>query len=124
MESTDGKVLYYVKTQLPTDPSGAAATLWAMPAEGGEEHLVTSQQIQLHWAVATYGIYFTDPATRPRTSMKFFDARTGRITTITTLERQPACCGQSLAVSPDGHRILYSQQDSVTTDLMLVENFR
>jgi hypothetical protein len=124
MESTDGKVLYFVKTQLPTDPSGAAATLWAMPVEGGEEHLVTSQQIQLHWAVAPRGIYFTDPATRPRVSLKFFDARTGQITAITTLERQPACCGQSLAVSPDGRTILYSQEDRVTTDLMLVENFR
>jgi len=124
MESTDGKILYFVKTQLPTDPSGAAATLWAMPVEGGEEHLVTSQQIQLHWAVAPHGIYFTDPATRPRASLKFFDARTGQITAITTLERQPACCGQSLAVSPDGRTILYSQEDRVTTDLMLVENFR
>ena len=124
MESTDGKVLYYVKTQLPTDPSGAPATLWAMPVEGGEEHLVTSQQIHLHWAVAPNGIYFTDPETKPHATLKFLDLRTGRISIIATLEKQLSCCGQSLAVSPDGRSILYSHLDSVSTDIMLVENFR
>jgi Tol biopolymer transport system component/serine/threonine protein kinase len=124
MESTDGKLLYYVKTNLPTDPSGAPATLWAMPVRGGKEHLVTSQLIRLHWAVAPNGIYFTDQDTRPHATLKFLDVRTGRITTIAALEKQPSCCGQSLAVSPDGRSILYSQQDSVSTDIMLVENFR
>jgi Tol biopolymer transport system component len=124
MESTDGKVLYYVKTQLPTDPSGAPATLWAMPVEGGEEHLVTSQQIHLHWTVAPNGIYFTDPETKPHATLKFLDLRTGRISTIATLEKQLSCCGQSLAVSPDGRSILYSQVDSVSTDTNLLGRLR
>jgi len=124
MESTDGKLLYYVKTNLPIDPSGTPATLWAMPVGGGKEHLVTSQLIRLHWAVAPNGIYFTDPDTKPRATLKFLDVGTGRISTIATLEKPLSCCGQSLAVSPDGRSILYSQQDSESTDLMLVENFR
>ena len=124
MESTDGKILYYVKTNLPIDPSGAPATLWAMPVGGGEEHPVTSQPMHLHWAVAPNGIYFTDPDTKPLATLKFLDGRTGRISTIAKLERQPSCCGQSLAVSPDGRSILYGQEDSVSTDIMLVENFQ
>jgi len=124
MESTDGKLLYYVKTNLPTDPSGAPATLWAMPVGGGKEHLVTSQLIHLHWAVASNGIYFTDPETKPHASLKFLDIRTGRISTITTLEKDISNSSLSLAVSPDGRSILYSQQDSGSADIMLVENFR
>ena len=124
MESTDGKLLYYLKTNLPIDPSGAPAALWAMPVGGGEERLVTSQQIHLHWAVERNGIYFTDPESKPHTSLNFLDLLTGRISTIATLDKPLSCCGQSLAVSPDGRSILYGQQDSVSTDIMLVENFR
>ena len=124
MESTDGKLLYYVKTNLPTDPSSAPATLWAMPVGGGEEHLVTSQLIHLHWAVASNGIYFTDPETKPHASLKFLDVRTGKISTIATLEKDISNNGLSLAVSPGGRSILYSQQDSGSADIMLVENFR
>ncbi len=124
MESTDGKLLYYVKTNLPVDPSSAPATLWAMPVAGGEEQPVTSQLIHSHWAVASNGIYFTDPDTKPLATLKFLDVRTGRISTIATLERHLSDGGQSLAVSPDDRSVLYSQQDSYTTDLMLVENFR
>ena len=123
MESTDGKVLYYVKTNPSADPS-APGTLWAMPVAGGEEHLVTSQQIHLHWAVAPNGIYFTDPETKPHATLKFLDVRTGRISTIATLEGELSGNGQSLAVSPDGRSILYSQQDGISAELMVVENFR
>ena len=124
MESADGKLLYYVKTNLPVDPSSVPATLWAMPVEGGEEQQVTSQLIHSHWAVASNGIYFTDPETSPRAKLKFLDVRTGQISVVATLEKDLTNNGQSLAVSPDGRSILYSQQDSYTTDLMLVENFQ
>jgi Tol biopolymer transport system component len=124
MESTDGKVLYYVKTNLPTDPSNAPATLWSMPVEGGEERLVTSQQIHLHWAVAPSGIYFTDPETKPLATLKFLDVRTGRISTIANLEKPLSGNGQSLAVSPDGRFVLFSQLDGISAELMVVENFQ
>jgi Tol biopolymer transport system component/DNA-binding winged helix-turn-helix (wHTH) protein len=124
MESTDGRVLYYVKTNLPTDPSNAPARLWAMPVGGGEEYPVTSQPFHLHWAVAPNGIYFTDPETKPLATLKFLDVRTGRISTIATLEKPLSGNGQSLSVSPDGRFILYSQLDSISAELMVVENFR
>jgi len=123
MQSTYGKLLYYLKTNLPIDPSEAPATLWAMPVGGGEEHLVTSQQIHLHWAVAPNGIYFTDPDTS-LPSLKFLEVRAGRIITMATLQENLSCCDQSLTVSPDGRSILYAHQDSLSTDIMLVENFR
>jgi eukaryotic-like serine/threonine-protein kinase len=134
MESTDGKFLYYLKTPVPTDPSNTAASLWRMPLVGGEEHMVIPEKIYLHWTVGPQGIFFIDqgcqasacptPATKPRPSLNFFDIATGRTAKLATLEKQPSCCNQSLTVSPDGRSILYGQEDSVTTDIMLVENFR
>jgi Tol biopolymer transport system component len=124
MESMDGRLLYYVKTNLPVDPSSARATLWAMPVAGAEEYLVTSQLIHSHWTVVPNGIYLTDPDTKPHTTLKFLDTRTRQISTIATLEGELSENGQSLAVSPDGRSVLYSLHSSLTTDLMLVENFR
>jgi eukaryotic-like serine/threonine-protein kinase len=134
MESADGKFLYYLKTSVPTDPSNTAASLWRMPVVGGEEHMVIPEKIYLHWAVGPQGIFFIDQgcqtsacptsATKPGPSVRFFDIATGRTAKLATLEKQPSCCNQSLTVSPDGRSILYGQEDSVTTDIMLVENFR
>lgn len=124
MESIDGRLLYFLKTNLPIDPSGAPATLWSMPTQGGEERLVSQQKIHLHWAVAANGIYFTDPDTKPLPALKVLDVETGKVRTIATIQEDISCCGQSLTVSPDGRSILYANQDSVSTDIMLVENFR
>jgi len=40
------------------------------------------------------------------------------------LDKPPYCGNPALAVSPDGHTLLYSQVDNFTRDIMLVENFR
>ncbi len=123
MESADGKFLYYVKDGSPLPPS--QGHLWRMPVGGGEEELFIPEEItDLYWALAPGGVYFVDTQTKLHATLKYFDAATKRINKITAMEKNPSCCGQGLAVSPDGHTILYSQEDSVTTDLMLVENFR
>ena len=123
MESADGKFLYYVKGGSPLPPS--KGHLWRMPVGGGEEELVIPEEItDLYWARASGGVYFVDTQTKPHATLKYFDAATKRISKITAMEKKPSCCGQGLAVSPDGRTILYSQEDSVTTDLILVENFR
>jgi Tol biopolymer transport system component/tRNA A-37 threonylcarbamoyl transferase component Bud32 len=123
MESPDGRFLYYMKDSEPLPPS--RGHLWRMPLAGGAEQLAIPEAIyDLYWALSPGGIYFIDPDSKPRPTLKFFDALTGRIAILTTLEKQPSCCGQALTISPDGRSILYGQEDSVTTDIMLVENFR
>jgi Tol biopolymer transport system component/serine/threonine protein kinase len=123
MESADGKFLYYVKGGGPLPPN--QGHLWRMPVGGSQEELVIPEEItDLYWALAPGGVYFIDTRTRPHATLKYFDATTKRISKIFVIEKNPSCCGQGLAVTPDGHTVLYTQEDSVATDLMLVENFR
>jgi Tol biopolymer transport system component len=124
MESPDGKFLYYVKGPPPIS-SDTFGQLWRMPVGGGEESLVFNEPISsLYWAVTRSGIYFVDVSAKPHRVLKFLDGTTGRTTKIIELEREPSCCNQALAVSPDEHSIVYSQTDSVSTEIMLLENFR
>jgi hypothetical protein len=74
------------------------------------------------FAVVKEGIYFiprSDAAGRH--SIQFFNFATKKIRSISTIE---SGIGEYLSVSPDGQWILYSQNDQVGSDLMLVENFR
>jgi Tol biopolymer transport system component len=126
MESTDGKFLYYIKdSENHSENPPSKGHLWRMPVAGGEERLFIPDPIyDVYWAVSPGGVYFIDLDVMPTPRLRFFDALTGRTTTVTTLDKQPSCCGQQLAVSPDGRSILYGQVDSETTDIMLIENFR
>jgi Tol biopolymer transport system component/tRNA A-37 threonylcarbamoyl transferase component Bud32 len=111
VESLDGRFLYYSKSdQMPT-------SLWRVPVDGGEEvQVLKSIRNMASFDVAGDGVYFI-PAAAPAIIQRLrFD--TGRITTLATLERQPA---QGLTVSRDGRRILYAQLDHEDSDLMLVD---
>jgi Tol biopolymer transport system component len=116
LESPDGKVLYYAKSDGPTN-------LWKVPVEGGEENQVlTSLSHGENFAVVDEGIYFIptpDPANGY--SIQFLSFATRKITLITKIGK-PVELG--LSVSPDRKWILYSQIDERSSDLMLVENFR
>jgi Tol biopolymer transport system component/predicted Ser/Thr protein kinase len=119
-ESPDGKYLYYSKF---IDTSG----LWRIPVEGGEESLILDQLQAGYWeawVVVNEGIYFIDPETKPHATIKFFSFASHRVRQITAIEKKPRPKGPSLAVSPDGRWILYSQLDQSGSDIMLVENFR
>jgi hypothetical protein len=76
------------------------------------------------WVLAPGGVCLVDEDAEPRPVLKFFDLVTKRTTKIALLEKEPYCCGQGLAISPDGHSILYREVHSFTADLLLVENFR
>lgn len=78
MESTDGRFLYFTKKLRMTG-------LWRMPVQGGEENPIVRQAIpDFYWAVGEKGIYFIDPDTTPRPTLKFFDPVSSRINTLTT----------------------------------------
>jgi eukaryotic-like serine/threonine-protein kinase len=116
LESPDGKVLYYAKSDGPT-------SLWKVPVEGGEENQVLAPLSQgANFAVVDEGIYFIPtPDAAAGYSIQFLSFATRKITLITKIEK-PVEMG--LSVSPDQKWILYSQIDQQTSDLMLVENFR
>jgi Tol biopolymer transport system component len=116
-ESYDGKTLYYAK-------GPAVPGLWKVPVEGGEETLVLEQvgaALWGYWGLTQDGIYYYNARTR---AIEFFSFATRKVTKVATPEREPNLYNPGLSVSPDGRWILYTQIDTVSSDIMLVENFR
>jgi Tol biopolymer transport system component/DNA-binding winged helix-turn-helix (wHTH) protein len=128
-ESPDGKYLYYTKFNLR-----GPVPLFRMPA-GGEEEVQVVPGIE-SWdlfGVTSKGVYFVPPPPDANI-IKFLDARSGKVSTLATLNKQAAgeyrafALGQplagGLAISPDGAYVVWSQMDRYTLNLMLVEGFR
>ena len=117
VESPDGRFLYFAKGQ-------TARGLWRIPINGGEEVEIIRSLEAGHWgywAVAEDGIYFLDTAGKP--GISFFRFKSGRATRLFDLENRPATQAPGLAVSAKG-TVLYTQLDSLSRDIMMVDNFR
>ncbi|PYV82339.1 MAG: hypothetical protein DMG05_28310, partial [Acidobacteria bacterium] len=114
-ESPDSQWIYYTNGY-------EDSPLWKMPRDGGEETQVLESVQQHAFAIVKEGIYFIPrPASAGHHSIQFFNFGTKRIRSIATIEMP---ISEFLSVSPDGRWILYSQNDQMGSDLMLVENFR
>jgi Tol biopolymer transport system component len=116
-ESADGKFLYYSK-----GPIG----VWRVPVDGGEETLILDTPAAGGWgawAVVDDGIYFINNRVKGQYAVEFFNFATRQVTRIAAMENVNEF-GSGLAISPDRQRILYTQQESLAGDIMLVENFR
>ena len=70
------------------------------------------------------GIYFVDPKAKAGPTVQFLSFATGRMTPLAVFDKEPMQYGSAIAVSPDGHWLLYTQIDEGGSDLMLVDNFR
>jgi Tol biopolymer transport system component len=116
-ESPDEKFIYYQKGW-PTHCS-----VWSMKVDGREE-TVTLDPVHCEgrWTVWKQGIYFFRPTDeRGRSDLCVYEFATGKTSKILTVDRRVS---SSIAASPDGRTILWSQYDQSGSDLMLVENFR
>jgi Tol biopolymer transport system component/DNA-binding winged helix-turn-helix (wHTH) protein len=117
-ESPDRRFLYYAK-------SLSARGLWRIPADGGEEvEIISSPEAGYwgYWAVVENGIYYLDTTAKPQ--INFFDTATHQISRVFDLENGPARGAPGMAISPDGGTILYTQLDTLTSEIIVVENFR
>ena len=115
-ESADGKFLYYTKSKDPV------ASLWKMPAEGGEETKVVDGVVIANFAVTARGLYYiTQPDLRSETRLvqflNFADEKTRVVATI----KQNLYHGLSL--SPDERWLLYAPNGRGGSNVMVVENF-
>ncbi len=114
LESLDGKFLFYTKALGNT-------SLWSVPIEGGAATKVLDK---VDWyqdlAIVDEGIYFI-PGQEATPSIRFLSFDTNKISTVAGFEKP---LGVGLTVSPDGKWILYTQFEHVSSELMLVENFR
>lgn len=119
-DSKDGKLFYFSKK----DPTYG---LWFVPVAGGAEKPVPEfAHISLgrSWGILPQGIYFIAREDAPHQTIRFFSFATRHITTLATVEKAPLDGQPGLALSPDGHWLLYAQRDQIINDLMLMENFR
>jgi Tol biopolymer transport system component len=121
LESPDGKTLYYTKE------FAFATSLWKVPVDGGEETKIIDSIFYRNFSVSPQGIYFTHEPNLEESgwaySIRFLEFASGKVRTIASLP-VGVWPFYGLTVSPDGTSILYSQIDSLSSDLMMVENFR
>jgi Tol biopolymer transport system component len=116
LESYDGRVLYYMKD------IGTHDEIWQLPLAGGTETPLVTTPTLWTFAVARDGLYFVNYADRGLTrSIEFLEFATGKRSTVIKLDK-PAWLG--LAVSPDGKYLLYTVQNSLKSNLMLVDKFQ
>jgi serine/threonine protein kinase/Tol biopolymer transport system component len=132
-ESRDG-YLYY------TVAHSGTSSLWRVPTAGGQRVRVLDGVASRAFQVLDRGIYYierfndTTPIagmgvmagvgllrSNERARLHFFDFATATSKTVAHLEG-PVALG--LAASPDGRTVLFTRVDSVSSDLMMVENFR
>ena len=96
---------------------------WRTPVQGGEEtKILESVHPVGEWTVGEQGIYFfRTPDEKGHSDLCFYEFATEKTRTIVTIEKS---IDYTIAPSPGGRTILYSQVDAAGSDLMLVENFR
>jgi Tol biopolymer transport system component len=117
--SPDGRRIYYNKSLNEFE-------MWSVSTEGGDERRLTglppvSVESAYAWAPSASGIYFIN--SEPRSGIDFLDFTSSRVTRVVDLPGRHAGWTQ-MAISRDGRRLLYSQQDSIASDIMLVDKFR
>jgi len=117
-ESSDGKFVYYAKG-LPLPG------LWRISSNGGDEVQVMSSPeagFWGYWALVDAGIYYLSSTNKPE--IAFLDLATRQSTRVFVTDNPPAREAPGLGVSPDGRTVLYTQLDALTSDIMVVDNFR
>jgi len=110
--SPDGRHIYYLK---------AEGSLWRRPIDGGAEHEIQPAVHYNDYAIVKRGVYFIPGEANPDWSIDFLDFRTAKVSRLLRLPRLPQW---GFDVSPDGKELLYSQNDGLDADLLMVENFR
>ncbi|MEZ5355255.1 MAG: protein kinase [Bryobacteraceae bacterium] len=111
LPSPDLSTVYYSK---------APDALWRIPFGGGEESLFLRGMAGVRdFTIGRTGIYYLSRQQPPRIRLRRFDD--GRDVEIHRLDRSAA---RGLAVSADERTIIYSQNEPVTTEISLVDNFR
>jgi len=133
LESADGRYLYYTKVHSGT------SSLWRMATASGVAERVFEGVATRAFQVLDQGIYYLErnttgvlPGMGPLAGvgalrsdagarLQFFDFADGKSRTLAHL-KGPVALG--LAVSRDGRKVAYTQVDDISSDLMMLENFR
>jgi eukaryotic-like serine/threonine-protein kinase len=119
--SPDGHYIYYLKTR-------QGGEIWRLDLATTREELVVPEMKSRNWKVLRDGIYMMDSQSNSQvgTAARVADARFYRFATrkIEDLGFRTAktIAYTGIDLSPDGKWVYYSQVDSATSELYLVEN--
>lgn len=115
-ESPDERYVYFSRE----------GRLWQVATAGAEEQQVQGMppiESDDAWSPFGSGIYFAAEVNGKR-EIDFFDLNARSSRTIHVLDGPPPGWMGGLPVSPDGRYLLFTQLDSLSSDLMLIENWR
>jgi hypothetical protein len=118
--SADGSVVYYAKGR---DLPG----IWSVPDNGGDERLVTgllNAGYWGNWAVGRTGLFLIRPLPPDAAEVEMYAFNSGRAHRVAVLEKDPPFSDSGFAVTSDGRKILYTQVENSSSEIILVENFR
>jgi eukaryotic-like serine/threonine-protein kinase len=115
LESMDGKELIY-------KPNFGDSPLVALPLAGGPARQVLPCVSAVNFAVGPAGIYYAACGPRQGRSIHLFDTA-GRDRVLGSVDDAWGFALDRMAVSPDGQTVLIHRQ-SLSNDLMLIENFK
>lgn len=117
-ESSDGHFLYYATTVREAKPNA----IWRVPVEGGDELQLIPSAIPFSFGLGRDGIYFNPSLTAEGAqSIEYFSFADRSAKRLMYVER-PA--GRGISVSPDGRWLLFTRDDQVGADLMIVDRIR
>ena len=115
-ESPDGRYVYFSRE----------GRLWQVATDGAGEQQVQGMPVMTNddaWSPFGSGIYFVTVVNDKR-EIDCFDLNTRSARTVHVLEGPPPDWMGGLPVSPDGRWLLFAQLDSLSSDLMMVENWQ
>lgn len=116
-ESVDGKVVFYAVGPRPV-------RLWSVSVGGGEERQVEGMPalaLDANWAPARHEIYFIN-GNPGHYSLNYYEFSTTKVRRVAELPDREVEVG--IAVSPDGHTLLYPGIERSEADLILINGFR
>ena len=115
-ESPDGREVYFLRGDEPY------RSLWKAPVDGGGKTIqVLDSVYAANYSVMKEGIYFVAKSREASFAIHFLNFSSAKVSQLATI---PKTAQWGFSVSPDEHRILYTQLDRQGSDLMRVENFR
>ncbi len=121
-ESEDGHFVYFTR-----HPEPRRNKIWRMPVDGGEETLVLDKEPDfMDWVLWRGNIVYINPEGNSGPTLELLDLDTKEIRELVSFANRTNFGGMNvgLTVSPDGQWVVYSNADEMSSDIMMVENFR
>jgi serine/threonine protein kinase/ribosomal protein L24E len=119
-ESFDGNDLYFVKR-------GLQSKIMKLSLTSGDEEPVDNRLNGISWGawiITGKGIFFVKNDTTEQSKIYFYNFKNREIKQILETPKTIYTSSGTLAVSPDGRYLLFTQYDRVTSDIMLIQNFQ